>query len=110
MLKLRQRIFPDVDCEIESDDMWICSIVRKKHTDGNYYLTEVKRSIKIPPGKEQIKSVFIRQMLNEFNFMVFMYLIYSPVKPMAKNLNGAPIFVLDPNQMDDLERVCTEPE
>lgn len=105
MLPLRQRIFPDIDCEIEDDNMWICSIVRKKHTDGKYYLTEVKRSITVTPERRQIKQRLIHQMVGEFNFMVYMYLIHTPVEPWIRNQNGAPIFIEDPNQEDDFKRV-----
>lgn len=102
MLPLRERIFPDVDCNIESNPMWISTIARKKHTDGFYYLHEIKVSIDNLFDPQRA----ILTMINQFNYMVFMFLTFSPVDPDAVNVyNGAKIFYKDPDQTDDLERV-----
>lgn len=104
MLPIRARIFPNIDIDIESPTIWVEALVRKKHTDGIYYLTQVMRSIIITPELEIHRNRLIHQMLNEFNYMVFMYLTFSPVKPEIMNIHGAPIFFRDPEQTDELER------
>jgi hypothetical protein len=105
MLPLRQRIFPNIDVELDAQEMWICSVIRKKHSDGKYYLTEVKRSVIVQAPYEPVRSRLIHQMVNEFNYMVYMFLVHSPVDPDARNFIGSPIYVQDPDQTDDLERV-----
>lgn len=105
MLPLRERIFPDVDCEIEGDTIWMRSAVRKKADDGKYYLTEIKRQIKLTNDMEQHRKVIIHQLVNQFNYMVYMFLMFVTVIPDKKNRDGNSIFVEDPDQTDDLLRV-----
>lgn len=105
MRPLRERIFPNVDVELDGPEMWICTVVRKKHTDGLYYLTQVKRSVIVTPEREIVRNRMIHQMINDFNYMVYMWLVYAPIDPDQVNMVGCPIFVLDPDQTDDLERV-----
>lgn len=100
MLPLRERIFPDVDVDIDSDRMRIRTVIRKKHDNGRYYLTEVTRSV-----GEGFSPRGLHKMLNEFNSMVYGFLMFAPINPEAKTTHGGQIYVEDPDQIDDLQRV-----
>jgi hypothetical protein len=105
MLPLRQRIYPDIDIELDGPEMWVNTVIRKKHSDGLYYLTQLSRTKVVAPWQEQYRNKIIHDMMREFNFAVYMYTIHIPVDLDAKNSIGCPMYVRDPDQKDDLLRV-----
>jgi hypothetical protein len=76
MLPLRQRIYPDIDINLEGSEIWVNTVVRKKHTDGKYYLTDVTRTKLVPPWLEDVRNMLIHAMMREFNFAIYMYTIH----------------------------------
>lgn len=88
--------------------MWVRSTVRKLHTDGKYYLTDVYKSYQLTDDTRPLKAKIIHQLFRQFNFMVYMMLIHSAVQPELKNPLGWPIYSEDPDQTPDIERVYSE--
>lgn len=104
MLPLRERIFPNVDIDIDSNNMRICTVCRKKHANGKYYLIQITRNAQV--WEETEKPLAIRAMINDFNRIVFISLVFTPVDLERRNSIGAPIFVEDPDQRDEADRVA----
>lgn len=104
MLPLRQMIYPDIDIELDGPIISVSTYVRKRHTDGRYYLTFIQRNRPILPW-QSMRNKFIHEMMRDFSFAVYMYTIHIPVDLDARNVNGCPVYVQDPDQKDDLLRV-----
>lgn len=70
--------------------------VRKLHTDGKWYLMLIKTG-SVYPVDEGLKHTFLKN--------VYMAILWGIINPELKEPMGQDIFLLDPNQQSEEERL-----
>lgn len=76
------------------------TIVRKKHTDGRWYLCSVFEWIS-PNGSTEDYDCAIER----FNFAVYLFLIAGKINPDIQDELGQPVFPLDEDQRNEEDRL-----
>lgn len=81
------------------------TFLRKKHTDGKYYLQEFYRKYRyeLEKGCEAKDRLF--ELLNQMHVEVYNNLICSIIMPDLVTWENQKIFTLDDNQQEETERV-----
>ncbi len=82
------------------------TFLRKKHTDGKYYLQEFYKKYRFELNEPLKTKDRIIEILNQIHTEVYNNLIYGIINPALKTaIFDEPIFKLDSNQQEETERV-----
>lgn len=95
---MRKSIFPDLFVE----DNCISTYLRKKHSDGKYYLVPIRKSYR-PTNKTDTKLS-----LEQYYREIYLFMILGIVNPtMIDSETLKNIHELDENQQEESERLTT---
>jgi len=105
------RIYPET--EIEYSGMLGVHVVttmttlRKKHTDGLYYLILFKHSYADKTDKVIDKPYMTKHSLDALNKMVYKFLINGEIVPGQELSGTGKMFVIDKDQREESDRLLT---
>lgn len=100
-------IFPLIEEKIESNTITYTTFVRKKHSDGKWYLNLISRSRQLYKEKDQeiTNALSDKASLRMMNTEAYFFLTCGVVIPELTTQNGRQCVYLDKNQETEVERV-----
>lgn len=104
------KIFPQIREENRSfsnqENILFETYIRKKHTNGKYYLCLQRKIETFSYPKNEIKYYLWKlDMINHFNINNYIFLELGIVIPNGVTIDNEPCFILDSNQEDEKERI-----
>ncbi len=100
LIKEQKREFSSIDATLFE------TYIRKKHTDGKWYLCLFRRCETFPYPKNEIKHYLWREdVIRQININCYIFLQLGHVIPNHKTIDGESDYILDSNQEEEKERI-----